>query len=62
VFHEQGTDLAGKDMIKFGIESKHSSTQTNTSAFRSELAQVLREMRVMCEEAAAQAIKEEAKL
>lgn len=43
-------DLAGADILKFGIESKRSCLTTSTQAFKKALVQSLREIRVMCEE------------
>ncbi|GAA97179.1 hypothetical protein E5Q_03855 [Mixia osmundae IAM 14324] len=44
--------LAGNKIIKFGIESKKSCPTTSTHKFRTALAEALREMRAVCEEAA----------
>ena len=47
--HVYRTDLAGADIIKFGMESKKSSTETSTHKFRLAIIDALREMRVICE-------------
>jgi hypothetical protein len=44
------TDLAGANILKFGIESKRSCLTTSTQAFKKALVQSLQELRVMCEE------------
>lgn len=41
--------LAGADIIKFGMESKRSSKETSTHAFRLAIIEALREMRRICE-------------
>ena len=41
-------DLSGLDIIKFGIESKHSCAETSTAAFQREITSALREMRRVC--------------
>lgn len=46
-------DLAGPFLVKFGIESKFSCPTTSTSRFKHHIVQALRDMREMCEEAAA---------
>jgi len=43
------TDLAGADIIKFGVESKKSSKETSTHKFRLAIIEALREMRRICE-------------
>lgn len=43
-------DLAGNQIIKFGIESKHSCAETSTEVFRSNLVEALREMKAVCEQ------------
>jgi len=43
------TDLAGADIIKFGMESKRSSKETSTHNFRLAIIEALREMRRICE-------------
>ncbi|KAH9037842.1 carnitine acetyltransferase [Lactarius pseudohatsudake] len=40
--------LSGLDIIKFGIESKHSCAETSTATFQQEIASALREMRRVC--------------
>ncbi|KAH9068364.1 carnitine acetyltransferase [Lactarius deliciosus] len=40
--------LSGLDIIKFGIESKHSCAETSTATFQREIASALREMRRVC--------------
>lgn len=42
-------DLTGKNILKFGIESKRSCPATSTERFRSHVADALREMRRVCE-------------
>lgn len=42
-------DLAGNQVIKFGIESKRSCPETSTEVFRNNLVEALREMRDICE-------------
>lgn len=42
-------DLAGADIIKFGMESKRSSRETSTHDFRLAIIEALREMRRICE-------------
>lgn len=42
------TDLSGPDLIKFGIESKFSCTETSTAAFQRAITSALREMRQLC--------------
>ena len=49
--------LAGADVIKFGIESKHSCETTDTRRFRAHLIDALREMRLVCEQGAEQTAK-----
>lgn len=44
------TDLAGNQIIKFGIESKHSCAETSTEVFRNNLVEALREMKAVCEQ------------
>ncbi|KAF8501679.1 carnitine acetyltransferase [Russula emetica] len=41
-------DLSGPDLIKFGIESKLSCTETSTALFQRVIVGALREMRVLC--------------
>lgn len=41
-------DLAGPDVIKFGIESKHSSPLTSTNVFISAVSEALLEMKAVC--------------
>lgn len=41
-------DLMGPDVIKFGIESKHSSPLTSTDKFKAALSASLREMKSVC--------------
>ncbi|KAI0044041.1 acyltransferase ChoActase/COT/CPT [Auriscalpium vulgare] len=40
--------LSGPDMIKFGIESKHSCAETSTAGFQAALVDALREMKAIC--------------
>lgn len=40
--------LSGPDLIKFGIESKFSCTETSTALFQRVIVGVLREMRELC--------------
>ncbi|KAI9440018.1 hypothetical protein H4582DRAFT_2075371 [Lactarius indigo] len=40
--------LSGLDIIKFGIESKHSCAETSTTTFQREIASALRDMRRVC--------------
>ncbi|THH13050.1 hypothetical protein EW146_g7127 [Bondarzewia mesenterica] len=40
--------LSGPDLIKFGIESKHSSLRTSTAQFKRAVVDALREMRMVC--------------
>jgi len=40
--------LSGQDIIKFGIESKHSCVETSTAVFQREITSALREMRRVC--------------
>jgi hypothetical protein len=42
------TDLAGANMLKFGIESKRSSQLTSTDRFKQHLTRALLEMRDVC--------------
>ena len=42
--------LPGNAVLKFGIESKKSSTETDSKAFRESVANALRDMRRMCED------------
>lgn len=42
-------DLAGADIIKFGMESKKSSKETSTHKFRLAIVEAMREMRRICE-------------
>lgn len=42
-------DLAAPDMIKFGIESKFSSTHTSTKQFKVLIASALEDMQAMCQ-------------
>lgn len=41
-------DLAGPDLIKFGIESKKSCEETSTEGFISAIALALHDMRDIC--------------
>lgn len=41
-------DLAGLDVIKFGIESKHSSPLTSTDGFKAAISEALQDMRSVC--------------
>jgi hypothetical protein len=41
-------DLAGANILKFGIESKRSSKVTSTDRFKQYLTSALREMRDVC--------------
>jgi hypothetical protein len=43
-------DLAGPDLIKFGIESKRTCKETSTEAFIDALALALEDMRGICVE------------
>jgi len=40
--------LAGPDVIKFGIESKHSSPLTSTDGFKAAVSEALQDMRSVC--------------
>jgi hypothetical protein len=51
-FTDQHIDLAGPDMIKFGIESKHSSPKMSTKEFQHAISVALEDMRRVCLEAA----------
>lgn len=42
------SDLAGPDIIKFGIESKHSSPLTSTDGFKVAIFNALQEMKSIC--------------
>jgi len=42
-------DLAAPDMVKFGIESKFSCTETSTKQFKEMIASALIEMQSMCQ-------------
>ena len=42
------SDLAGTDLIKFGIESKRSCGETSTEAFIDAIALALHDMRDVC--------------
>jgi len=42
--------LPGNMVLKFGIESKKSSTETDTNAFRESVLNALHDMRRMCED------------
>jgi carnitine O-acetyltransferase len=44
-------DLAGPDLIKFGIESKRSCKETSTEGFIDAIALALHDMRGICERA-----------
>ena len=44
------TDLAGLNVLKFGIESKRGSKETSTDKFRLAVIEALREMRKICEQ------------
>ncbi|KAL7423876.1 hypothetical protein Q5752_001461 [Cryptotrichosporon argae] len=48
--------LAGPHLVKFGIESKTSCAATSTARFKHNLVQALRDMRRVCEAAAAQTL------
>jgi hypothetical protein len=41
-------DLSGRDLIKFGIESKYSCTETSTALFQRAIVGALHEMRELC--------------
>jgi carnitine O-acetyltransferase len=41
-------DLTGPDVIKFGIESKHSNPLTSTDGFKAAVSEALREMMFVC--------------
>ena len=41
-------DLAGPNLIKFGIESKRSCAVTSTAKFKHHVVQSLRDMRRVC--------------
>lgn len=41
-------DLPGRDIIKFGIESKHSCPSTSTQLFSDALTQSLIDLRELC--------------
>lgn len=43
-------DLAGADVLKFGIESKHSCPSTSTHAFKKAVVEALRDIKLVCEE------------
>ena len=43
-----GADLTGPDVIKFGIESKHSSPLTSTHGFKAAVSEALWEMKSVC--------------
>ncbi|KZP25211.1 acyltransferase ChoActase/COT/CPT [Athelia psychrophila] len=45
---ELGADLAGPDVIKFGVETKHSSRLTSTEVFKAAISASLREVRQLC--------------
>ena len=49
LFHQ---DLAGPELIKFGIESKKSCKETSTEAFIDAIALALQDMRDICVEGA----------
>lgn len=55
-------DLAGADMIKFGIESKWSSKEASTHNFRTEIIKAMRDMRKMCEDGRSQSTTVSSKL
>jgi carnitine O-acetyltransferase len=42
--------LSGENLLKFGIESKYSSSETNSNAFRQNVVNALKEMRSICEQ------------
>lgn len=44
-------DLAGPNLIKFGIESKKSCEETSTEGFTDAIALALHDMRDLCEQA-----------
>jgi hypothetical protein len=41
-------DLAGPEVIKFGIESKHSNLLTSTGEFKAAICEALQDMRYLC--------------
>lgn len=43
-------DLAGNQVIKFGLESKRSCAETSTEVFRNNLIEAMRDMRAVCEQ------------
>jgi carnitine O-acetyltransferase len=43
------SDLAAPEMIKFGIESKFSSSLTSTYLFKNAIADALKEMGELCQ-------------
>ena len=48
LFHRCFSDLAGADLIKFGIESKRSCGESSTEAFIDAIALALHDMRDVC--------------
>ena len=44
-------DTAGSEVIKFGVESKHSCPNTSTSIFKEALSSALLEMQLLCSQA-----------
>lgn len=42
------TDMPGPEIMKFGIESKHSCPETSTSVFKESLTTVLLDMKALC--------------
>lgn len=53
-------DLAGANLIKFGIESKFSCAVTSTAKFKHQVVQALRDMRRVCEMASQAGIADQA--
>lgn len=51
-------DLAAPSLIKFGIESKHSSPLTSTDGFKKAIVQALRDMHDICEPREEEGIKD----
>lgn len=50
LFRRRFADLAGTDLIKFGIESKRSCKETSTEAFLDAISLALHDMRDICVE------------
>jgi hypothetical protein len=44
-------DLAGPDIVKFGIESKHSCHETSTKQFKEAIVDAMQDVRIICEHA-----------